>query len=903
MANLIVKVTNGAEIRRFTATSDTLTWPHLSKRCAEMFDIPKTFKLTYVDDEGDRITLSTDAELDEAKAMAFLAAPPVLRLSVVMTPVVSESKGSSCDVSMSDASTEPEAKPTYADAGTHAKPSTADAGTNDGARATADAGTHMNMNNPMNNNHTNTTHNNTNPNIPRSAGSAGGDGYVTPSQVPAELSSLFHSLARELPALVSQLPESVRAFLPRAELDLAATLAATRAANSAAAEACHQAGQAAGHAAAAATAGNNATSTATSTSGGGFTSSTSTSTSSASAAQASAGNAGGGGGAAAATPDVPMPDGFWPTMLGCHPGVRCDRTGECPIRGNRYNLVGRNYDLCEAEYLKLPEADKSLYVKIPPATPPPVHTMDPNNANGNNGAANDPMAAGFHPGVECDRSGMCPIIGVRYNLKGHDYDLCQREFDKLSAAEKLMYTPIPPVCHRGNNRPGGHPHGRGFGRWGGPGPHGWGGPGPHGWGGPGPHGNRGPGPMCGGTGVGPHGHGNNARLAARFVRDVSIFDGTQMAPSTRFTKIWRLKNSGELPWPPGTRMLFVGGDQMTAEMSVPLSRATPVLPGEEVDVDVEMVAPSEHGRYLGYWRLMGPRGRKFGQRVWCHVQVVDPAAAPDVTEQSLADAAAELAQKKASLADADADADDADADMAEVVAADKAEMAEAFPKAMAATTTATTATTNSATTTPSAEAAMRAAAADRLVEAAIDAAVSSSAEDDARASAEAAAKAATLPIASASSLLPSSSSSAAAAAEEAAGASSASASSLPSAIAIPASAADGNDGADGNLSDSCLSDSVLVEKSEAADPSTAEGVAHALGAMGFTDHAMVEAALGKHGADLDACASDLAQATEWDSLLDDLAEMGFENRDLNKQLMLRHDGNLKRTVKALVEDA
>ena len=64
-----------------------------------------------------------------------------------------------------------------------------------------------------------------------------------------------------------------------------------------------------------------------------------------------------------------------------------------------------------------------------------------------------------------------------------------------------------------------------------------------------------------------------------------------------------------------------------------------------------------------------------------------------------------------------------------------------------------------------------------------------------------------------------------------------------------------------------------------------------------------EAALAKHGADLDLCASDLAQASEWDSLLEDLAEMGFENRDLNKALMLRHNGNLKRTVKALVEDA
>merc|ERR1719198_2143227 len=166
---------------------------------------------------------------------------------------------------------------------------------------------------------------------------------------------------------------------------------------------------------------------------------------------------------------------------------------------------------------------------------------------------------------------------------------------------------------------------------------------------------------AGGTGMGMGGSGMGAgngmgacpKLAARFVRDVTIFDGTQMSPSTSFTKIWRLKNTGEVPWPAGTRMIFVGGDQMTTEMSVPLSRDAPVEPGEEVDVAVEMTAPRELGRYLGYWRLVGPWGkRKFGQRVWCHVQVVDPAAdaMPAMDEAALSSALAEIERKKSDLA-------------------------------------------------------------------------------------------------------------------------------------------------------------------------------------------------------------------------------------------------------------
>ena len=48
----------------------------------------------------------------------------------------------------------------------------------------------------------------------------------------------------------------------------------------------------------------------------------------------------------------------------------------------------------------------------------------------------------MHPGICCDRSGQCPIIGPRFHLEGEDYDLCQEEFDKCSEAEKLMYVCI-----------------------------------------------------------------------------------------------------------------------------------------------------------------------------------------------------------------------------------------------------------------------------------------------------------------------------------------------------------------------------------------------------------------------------------------------------------------------------
>jgi len=82
------------------------------------------------------------------------------------------------------------------------------------------------------------------------------------------------------------------------------------------------------------------------------------------------------------------------------------------------------------------------------------------------------------------------------------------------------------------------------------------------------------------------------------------------------------------------------------------------------------------------------------------------------------------------------------------------------------------------------------------------------------------------------------------------------------------------------------------------------GTREALLAMGFADLHLIEQVIAKNGEDaLEACARDLATASEWDTLLDDLEEMGFANRERNQALMLKHEGNVKRTVKDLIAKA
>lgn len=57
------------------------------------------------------------------------------------------------------------------------------------------------------------------------------------------------------------------------------------------------------------------------------------------------------------------------------------------------------------------------------------------------------------------------------------------------------------------------------------------------------------------------------KLDARFVRDITIFDGTEMVAGAHFTKIWRLRNIGMLPWPHATQLVYAGGDVLGSDQS------------------------------------------------------------------------------------------------------------------------------------------------------------------------------------------------------------------------------------------------------------------------------------------------------------------------------------------------
>lgn len=95
-----------------------------------------------------------------------------------------------------------------------------------------------------------------------------------------------------------------------------------------------------------------------------------------------------------------------------------------------------------------------------------------------------------------------------------------------------------------------------------------------------------------------------------FITDVTVPDGTDMAPGATFTKTWRIRNSGSCTWNTSYSVVFNGGNAMGGPATQAL--AASVTPNSTVDISINMTAPATLGRYTGYWALRNSTGKVFG---------------------------------------------------------------------------------------------------------------------------------------------------------------------------------------------------------------------------------------------------------------------------------------------------
>ena len=112
---------------------------------------------------------------------------------------------------------------------------------------------------------------------------------------------------------------------------------------------------------------------------------------------------------------------------------------------------------------------------------------------------------------------------------------------------------------------------------------------------------------------------------AQFVDDVTIPDGTILAPNAAFTKTWRLKNIGTCSWTTSYAIVFSSGEAMNGPATQALTGN--VNPGQTIDISVNLTAPSTDGDYKGYWKLRNASSGLFSQ-FYVDIKVKTPATGP-----------------------------------------------------------------------------------------------------------------------------------------------------------------------------------------------------------------------------------------------------------------------------------
>ena len=98
---------------------------------------------------------------------------------------------------------------------------------------------------------------------------------------------------------------------------------------------------------------------------------------------------------------------------------------------------------------------------------------------------------------------------------------------------------------------------------------------------------------------------------SQFIADITIPDGTILAPGTAFTKTWRIKNTGTCSWTPSYTIVFDHGDQMSGPSAQAL--VGNVNPGQTADISINLTAPATNNHYVGYWKLRNAAGVTFTQ--------------------------------------------------------------------------------------------------------------------------------------------------------------------------------------------------------------------------------------------------------------------------------------------------
>jgi hypothetical protein len=95
----------------------------------------------------------------------------------------------------------------------------------------------------------------------------------------------------------------------------------------------------------------------------------------------------------------------------------------------------------------------------------------------------------------------------------------------------------------------------------------------------------------------------------KFIADVTIPDGTVVAPESTLDKRWEVENSGSCNWNKQYRIRLIAGPELSAKKEQALY---PARSGSSAVIRLVFKAPLEPGAYRSAWQAFDPGGEPFG---------------------------------------------------------------------------------------------------------------------------------------------------------------------------------------------------------------------------------------------------------------------------------------------------
>jgi len=115
---------------------------------------------------------------------------------------------------------------------------------------------------------------------------------------------------------------------------------------------------------------------------------------------------------------------------------------------------------------------------------------------------------------------------------------------------------------------------------------------------------------------------------ATLLADVSVPYGANFSPGDKFTKTWRVRNTGTCDWNRGFLLVYVSGDTFGASSQ---SIGVKVLAGEVAEISLPMVAPNLTGTVSSVWQLATDIGKPFGNYLGVTITLPSAVAEPTST--------------------------------------------------------------------------------------------------------------------------------------------------------------------------------------------------------------------------------------------------------------------------------